>query len=263
MTAARWIILVVVLAAGIGAGVYWYRSQQQEQAAPAAPQQAAEPQTHYPAPAPQKAEEVPEPPPQLDASDEAVRKALEQGFGKPTVERFLVPTEFIRHFVAFVDSLDRDPVSLRFWPVKHVESLPIVQTEDKRIFLSTENAGRYGPWVTALQSVDTHKLTDLYLHWYPLFQKAYEDLGYPGRYFNDRLVQVIDHLLATPEASGPIELVRPKVLYQFADPDLERRSWGQKTLIRMGAQNEAAVKAKLREIRAVVAANPQTAAPAP
>ncbi|MGQ0653783.1 MAG: DUF3014 domain-containing protein [Betaproteobacteria bacterium] len=43
--------------------------------------------------------------------------------------------------------------------------------------------------------------------------------------------------------------MRPKVLYEFVDPDLETRSAGQKIMLRMGAENAAKVKAKLREIR--------------
>jgi hypothetical protein len=46
-----------------------------------------------------------------------------------------------------------------------------------------------------------------------------------------------------------LELARPKVLYEFADPQLEGRSAGQKVMMRMGSQNAARVKAKLREIR--------------
>ena len=56
-------------------------------------------------------------------------------------------------------------------------------------------------------------------------------------------------MAAAPEIDAPIRLMRPKVLYEFADPDLETRSAGQKILIRMGARNAARVKAKLREIR--------------
>jgi len=37
-----------------------------------------------------------------------------------------------------------------------------------------------------------------------LFQQSYEDLGYPGQYFNDRLVEVIDDMLKTPDVQGPI-----------------------------------------------------------
>jgi len=79
-------------------------------------------------------------------------------------------------------------------------------------------------------------------------------LGYPSQYFNDRLVEVIDHLLAAPDLSGPIELARPSVMYVYTDPALEALSSVQKTLLRMGSQNAAVVKTKLREIRTAVAA---------
>ena len=109
---------------------------------------------------------------------------------------------------------------------------------------------RYDTYVRVMDQADTAKLVDAYVRYYPLFQKAYEDLGYPHGYFNDRLVEVIDHLLATPEVAAPIALAQPKVLYEFADPSLEQRSAGQKILMRMGPVNEAHVKAKLRTIRA-------------
>jgi len=69
-------------------------------------------------------------------------------------------------------------------------------------------------------------------------------------YFNDRLVQVIDNLLATPDVKGPIRLVQPKVFYQYADASLENLSAGQKLLLRMGSANEATIKDKLRQLRA-------------
>jgi hypothetical protein len=67
-------------------------------------------------------------------------------------------------------------------------------------------------------------------------------------------VEVIDHLLATPEAPGPIRLAQPKVLYEFADPALEELSAGQKMMLRIGKGNRERIKAKLREIRAAIAA---------
>jgi hypothetical protein len=45
----------------------------------------------------------------------------------------------------------------------------------------------------------------------------------------------------------------PHVLYEYADPELQSRSAGQKLLIRMGGENAAKVKAKLRAIREQVA----------
>jgi hypothetical protein len=120
---------------------------------------------------------------------------------------------------------------------------------DGRILLRADNASRYDTYLRLMEQADTAKLVDAYVRYYPLFQKAYEDLGYPQGYFNDRLVEVIDHLLATPEVPAPIALAQPKVLYEFADPSLEQRSAGQKILMRMGPVNEARVKAKLRAIR--------------
>ena len=89
----------------------------------------------------------------------------------------------------------------------------------------------------------------MYRRFYPLFQKSYERLGYPNAYFNDRVVEIIDHLLETPEAETPTRLVRPHVLYEFEDSDLESLSSGQKLLIRMGSEHAAYIKRALRGLR--------------
>jgi hypothetical protein len=107
-----------------------------------------------------------------------------------------------------------------------------------------------------MEQANTQSLVQSYARFYPLFQKAYEDLGYPNGYFNDRLVEVIDHLLAAPDVPAPVALAQPKVLYEFADPALEARSAGQKILMRIGPVGEARVKAKLREIRRAVTGQP-------
>lgn len=253
----------MVFAALIGGAILFLRREPgtQPEAPPQQPPAAtiAEPEPHYPIPVPEppQAEQAPAPPlPPLDESDAGVRNALEQTFGKPPVEALLIPTEIVRHVVATVDSLDRDPVPLDFRPVKYVGGLPVVDSTGGTLTLSADNARRYQPYISALQTAGTAQIADVYFRYYPILQKAYEDLGYPGRYFNDRMVRIIDHLLATPEVKGPITLVRPKVLYVFADPELEKRSWGQKALIRMGPENAATVKASLRELRAVIAAQP-------
>ena len=62
-------------------------------------------------------------------------------------------------------------------------------------------------------------------------------------------MEAIDKPLAEPDIKGPVKLVRPKVMYQFADPGLEARSAGQKILIRMGSENAGRLKVKLHEIR--------------
>jgi hypothetical protein len=112
--------------------------------------------------------------------------------------------------------------------------------------------------VQLLGTVDTQRLITTYVRYYPLFQESYENLGHPPKYFNDRVVAVIDLLLETPEVKDPIRLAQPGVQYEFADPKLEALSAGQKILIRMGSQNAQVVKGKLRALRTALLALPKT-----
>jgi hypothetical protein len=140
-------------------------------------------------------------------------------------------------------------MAARLVPVKTVAGPFLADGAEENRTIGERNAARYLPYVRLAESVDLAKLVAVYVRYYPLFQQAYTELGYPTGYFNDRLVQVIDHLLAAPDIEGPVKLVQRKVLYEFADPEFEARSAGQKMLIRIGAANAARLKAKLREIR--------------
>jgi hypothetical protein len=55
--------------------------------------------------------------------------------------------------------------------------------------------------------------------------------------------------LTLTEIKGPIPSQRPWVHYEFADPALERRSAGQKLLLRMGPVNQRRLMAKLADLR--------------
>jgi hypothetical protein len=120
---------------------------------------------------------------------------------------------------------------------------------DDLMFLDAANYQRYDAYVALAEELSITQAVEAYVRYYPLFQQAYEELGYSDRYFNDRFVEVIDHLLQTPAADEPIALLRPKVYYTFADPDLEALSAGQKVLLRIGPQHASAIKIKLRELR--------------
>jgi len=106
--------------------------------------------------------------------------------------------------------------------------------------------------VNLLVRADLEFITETYRRFYPLFQESYRRLGYPVGYFNDRVVEVIDHLLVTPEPKDPIRLVRPHVLYEFADANLEALSSGQKLLLRVGVEHAAEIKRVLKEFRELI-----------
>ena len=244
------VIIIAVAALAIGAYLYWTSRQ-----APPAPVAAAEP----PVTPPPKAEPRIEHPidaatpttplPSLADSDPALAGGLSALFGKTSFEQLFVPDALVRHFVATVDNLPRKQVALRLMPIKPVAGPMRTSGDGTALAIAADNAARYTPYVRAMDAVDSRKLVALYVQYYPLFQQSYAEQGYPSRYFNDRVFEVIDHLLATPEVVGPIALTQPKVLYEYADPNLQELSAGQKILLRMGPANEARVKAKLREIR--------------
>ncbi|MGQ0501772.1 MAG: DUF3014 domain-containing protein [Panacagrimonas sp.] len=209
-----------------------------------------DPPIKHPMPAPSSSEQD-KPLPQLEDSDGKIIADLRQLYGPEPLDAMFIPRDVIRRIVLLVDSLDRDPLPLWLRPVRSVPGKIAVQKNGETLVLGTDNAQRYALLVSAFAAVDTARLVALYRHYYPLFQDAYDRLGNPrSRYFNDRLIIVIDHLLDTPVVDEPIALTRPKVLYQFADADLERSSSGQKALLRMGRANADRVREKLRSLRA-------------
>ncbi len=194
----------------------------------------------------------------LDQSDTMAMDAIATILNGDAALRLLIPENVIRQIVATVDNLPRQTMSTRVLPVKPVPSAFETVPGPAGATLPAHNSTRYAPYVHGAEAIDTSRLVGLYVRLYPLFQQAYMELGYPNGYFNDRLVAVIDHLLAAPELQGAVDLTQPKVLYQYADPDLEARSSGQKIMMRVGLDNERRLKAKLREIRkALVAEAPK------
>ena len=269
---AIWWSAGIVLAGAIAIGIYYrYYSPMPT---PPAEHPAAAPPVAPPAPAiqhpvPPSAEQQQTPLPPLDQSDPVVHDSLAGLLGNPAVAKFLVPHNVIRDVVVTVDNLPRKKVAAELRPLQPTAGDTAVDTQGASTSLSPQNYARYAALMDVVKSTDPKALAAVYFRLYPLFQQAYENLGYPGKYFNDRMVQAIDSVLATPDVQGPIELVRPKVFYQFADPKLEALPAGQKVLIRMGPQNASIIKAKLQQFRAAITAQPpqmsqpSPAAPAP
>ncbi|MEN8718879.1 MAG: DUF3014 domain-containing protein, partial [Oceanococcaceae bacterium] len=198
---------------------------------------------------------TPSPPtlPALDASDAPLLAAATPLFGARGLPGILVPDSIIERLVVTIDNLDRAPIRQRFRPVETVPGRPeasSADTEDAVRYLPASNTERYTPYVRVLEALEPAQVADLYRRYYPLVQQAYRNMGYPDAYFNDRLIDIIDHLLATPRVTYPLAVVQPKVFYEFADPQLEARSWGQKALIRLGPEHMATVKNFLRTLRA-------------
>jgi hypothetical protein len=259
---SQWFI-PVILAAGAGVALWFYWMKVSEPLPVAEPPAQPPPVVSEPGPGPlhpvepvspepaEQAELVPLPP--LDQSDDYFKLEIGEVFGA-VLEDMLADTRLIERVVATVDSLPRAHVAERIRPLGRLDDPFVVDSQDDSgsFSISTDNYRRYDTLVTMALAADVNAVAELYRRYYPLFQDAYVDLGYPQGYFNDRLVEVIDDLLATPEISDPVPLVRPHVLYEYEDPDLEALSSGQKLLMRMGREHAGALKDRLRELRELI-----------
>jgi DUF3014 family protein len=256
---ASWIGAVVVVLAIVAAGVYLARKAMQPEAphavapaasssvrsaAPAAPiqhpisQAGVGPATASTAALPALADS--------DASVATALAGLAEGTDLPSL---LARQQIIARIVASIDALPRRGQANLMSPLRGPKGAFVVDEADGTTVIGAQNSARYAPYMRVVDAADPEALVTWYVHSYPLFQQAYQELGYPKGYFNDRLIAVIDNLLAAPEPAQSSALVLSKGYYVYTDPALESLSAGQKLLLRAGPANEARIKVKLRTIR--------------
>jgi hypothetical protein len=278
------VVGVLVLLAAAAGGWYWTYGPQRTTPQPMPTAAVATPPEDAPARPAEPAEEVASGPqnpvdaiakpdtalPALSDADAQVTSALTQLLGAGSVGSFLNVDGFVRRTVATVDNLTRQQAPSRVWPLHPTPGRFTVQPGTQggargEQTIDAANAGRYAAVTAFAEAVDVDRAAKLYARFYPLFQQAYEELGYPGRYFNDRLVAVIDHLLAAPEPQGPVRVKlteikgeydapNPWTRYEYVDPALESMTSGQKMMVRVGPANERRLKAKLAAFRAQIVA---------
>jgi hypothetical protein len=259
------LLLLILLGAGLAGALWFYKDdifQPAEAPVVILPDPIAEEPTVRSGPAypitPADASPSPEgelvPLPPLDDSDSYFLLALIDSFG-PAVGNVLVKEALIDKFVATVDNLSRSHVAEKLRPVGRLQGVFDVDVvgSDSQLTLSAANYDRYSGLVNLVANADLEVVAATYRRFYPLFQESYVRLGYPNGYFNDRVVEVIDHLLQTPEPAEPVRLVRPHVLYEFSNAELEASSSGQKLLLRMGRENSTRIKQTLESLRALIA----------
>ena len=263
------VFLLLLVAAGAGVWYWWQRptppatvpvpptppAETRAEEQPAAP----EPEIRHPIEevAPEQPAEAPLPP---ERADETLEAALVELLGRDAVSQFLRLTDLPLRFVATVDNLGRAHATPKAWPVQPMPGRFAFEGAGEETRIGEANFRRYDAFVDMLAAVDTKRAVALYKKHYPQFQQAYAELGFPNRYFNDRLIAVIDLLLATPEPEGPLRVrppevmdegqkVRPWAHYRFADPELEALPAGQKMMLRIGPGHRARLQAKLQEVR--------------
>ena len=266
-----------VLIAGVLTAWLWPSQREETVLATAPVQPASAPQASPPA---TPATLYPLAPPESPLRADEIDGALAELLGSKSVATFLQADAFARRVVSTIDNLGRAHAPVAAWPVLPTQGRFTVEERTDGPVIAAENAARYTPFVLLAGTLEVERTVRLYRRMYPLLQQSYRELGFGDRYLNDRVVEVIDLLLAAPEPAepprlqltevkGPVVSTRPWVRYEYVDPQLESLTAGQKILVRVGPVNERRLKAKLSELRAhIVAAGvpppmPEAASSAP
>jgi hypothetical protein len=273
-----WIPLLIVLM--LAASGWYFFTQRQEAPEPPLPVAVEEPKPAVAVVEEEAPLETPEPPapeplpvaepvealeplPALADSDPLARDILGSFYDQAAVMRYFADQGLVSRLVATVDALGSKQVPGAIqvmqgpegtFAARRLESpqTPILNAEGDPVpqfVIEPSNAGRYLLYVEMLESIDVATFVATYRRNYPLFQEAWRELGYTEGEFDNRLLQVIDELLAAPEAPEPLVLIKPEAFYLFADERLESLSAGQKILLRMGNDHARRVKARLSEFR--------------
>lgn len=270
------IALIVTGLALVGLVVYYFVSQPAEpdsvtQSVPVPVQKPVEPVAKPPEPEPEPepvaAQTTPSNPeteetpsfvlPRLDSSDQLIRDGAVSLTRHEGINSWLGGDELIRKTVVFIDNIANGTVARE--PAAALAprgSMAVREVSDGVFEVDPRSYDRYNAVTNVFLSIDTERSVEFYLLLKPLFTEAYQELGYPSADFDQVIFRAIGRMLETPELATPARLVRPVVMYEYQDPQLEALSPAQKQLMRLGPKNGAAIKRKLgdfaRELRSAV-----------
>lgn len=233
-------VVVLLLLAGLVAVFFYWRPLPFQRDAPEqVTAAAAEPETA----------EVPTefgPVPPLDQSDEFVRALVRQLSSRPELVTWMASDNLARSFVVAVDK-----VAIGSSPARELKALAPtgklqVLGSGRTLRIDPQSYERYNTVANVIDAVDTEGAGRAYRRLRPLLQEAFDELGYTGLRFDDRLALALGRLVDVPVPEGDIPLRATSVTFQFADPELESLSPAQKHLLRMGPRNMRLVQSKLR-----------------
>ena len=189
--------------------------------------------------------------PGLDASDAAVAEDLASILQSQAWASWLGEEQLIRKAVATIDNVARGDIARKLLdlPVPN-QALALSQVDDTRV-LGEQDYNRYNDYIDMLVSLDAGTARALYVHYLPLLEQAYLELGNPDLNFDQTLAAAFQVMLNTPEIVAPLQLARKDGRILFVDSTVEDLPDIQKLLIRMGPHNRARVKQKVKEFQTI------------
>jgi hypothetical protein len=187
--------------------------------------------------------------PALGVSDEAIRELVRQLSGDPLLARLLATRDLVRNMtLAVVQIGDGRTPAVPFATLRPANRLEI----DASGKVAPANFSRWDLAVRALQSIPAREAAKLYVNVKPLFDQAYQELGYPQADFDAALVKAMRMLNATPDASGELLLLPGKGYFEHDSAALRSLPPVQKQLILLGPENRRRVLSWLQQFAAAL-----------
>ena len=209
----------------------------------------------------EQAELTPEPEPELDEydtnaielpnltdSDPFVFETLQTLQNGIALVNALAEDQIVRKFVVFVENISRGEFPQTGLPYKGLgQEMPVSEIDDNLFVMDQVAHSRFDQVVGTFVETDTDAAVIIYRMLSPLFQQAYAEIGFRNVSFDETLRAAINNILRTTNMEGPYQLVKPSVMYLYADSSIENLAEVHKQLLRIGPENTSALKAKLRE----------------
>lgn len=185
--------------------------------------------------------------PSLGASDEFVLENLRGLQNGIQLIGLLRSEQLIRNFVVLVDNVSRNSFPQTGLPYQAMNQEMQVRSLDENLFVMEQSAhGRFDAIIDTFIAVDTQAAMAIYRLISPLLRQAYGELGYGDNNFDPVLRRAIRNVLDMDPPEGPYQLVKPSVMYLYADAGIENLSAVEKQLIRLGPENTQKLQQKLQ-----------------
>lgn len=176
----------------------------------------------------------------LAHSDEVVKAEIK--LFSPRTLSLLTNEHILRKFVRAVNALDDGGLVNQFRPFAQPATPFAVEAKGAGWAIAPSNYKRYQPYIDAAESLGSQRLVQLYLQYQPLLEEAFQELGVDKKNFDSTLKRALETIASAPDTDASLALVRPSVLYQYQNPELESLPAAQKLMLRIGQENRTRVR---------------------
>ncbi len=190
-----------------------------------------------------------EPLPSLNASDAELFARLAEIELGASLMRLMAPDDVIRKFVVFVHNASTGELPQLDYPLRDIPSDFVATEVDENLFeMDPATHRRFDTLIDTLVSIEPQAAMSIYRAFKPLFQEAYAEIGFQED-FDAVLVRAIDQVMEVQLPEGPFQLIKPSVMFLYADTRIEDMDPVDKQLIRIGPANTAKLKERLPAYR--------------